>query len=356
METRTMRTRDALGLTLAPLFLRLMLAITFLWAGLGKVMEQSTLPPEQAARLANIGGPKPTRAPVATPTTRPSDPTPKAPLQDPNKPSVPSERPTEQPKPPTDTPPAQPGQTPPVKEATDDATLKEDATRPRFPALAQVAAKDTGNRTPVTDPAPSTPPTTSIPVPTDIAPGTESTGGTSTAKATPVYTAADFPEPVEVFKGMNIALLIDSAANPKPRADGTTPMPLWPAQASGAPWPVVFAWAAACTEILAGALLILGLFTRLSALGLAGTMVVAMWLTQIGPAIQQGGATFGFLPPHATFDIAAWQPLLWQFSLLASSLALFFLGSGPAGLDAAIFGGPSDGASKPAKRKALHDD
>lgn len=351
-----MRTRDALGLTLAPLLLRLMLAITFLWAGLGKVMEQSTLPPEQAARLANIGGPKPTRAPVTSPTTRPTDPTPKAPLPDPNKPTVPSERPTEQPKPPTDTPPAQPGQTPPAKEATDDGTVKADSTRTRLPALAQVVPQDAATPPGASPPSPSTEAAPSTPPSTESAPGAESTGGAGAAKAAPVYTAADFPEPVEVFKGMNIALLIDSAANPQARADGTTPMPLWPAQASGAPWPVVFAWAAACTEILAGALLILGLFTRLSALGLAGTMMVAMWLTQIGPAIQQGGATFGFLPPHATFDIAAWQPLLWQFSLLASSLALFFLGSGPAGLDAAIFGGPSDGASKPAKRKAVHDD
>ena len=32
--------------------------------------------------------------------------------------------------------------------------------------------------------------------------------------------------------------------------------------------------------------MLIGFFTRLAALPLAGTMLTAMWLTQIGPAIQ----------------------------------------------------------------------
>lgn len=295
-----MRSRDAAGLALAPLILRLMLATIFINAGLGKIMTTQELPPEQAARLANLGGLKVVRS--APGATRPADATapgaPTTPLPDPTVPT-------------------------PVEPTTPERTTPEPATGPGggatsggMPALvtlAQATGSSTGGTTGST------------------------TGGTS---GTPTYTASDFPEPVKVKSGLTIALMLEDAAHPAPRADGTTPMPLWPDRLSKRPWPVAFAWAATLTELIGGALLVIGLFTRLSALGISFTMLVAMWLTQIGPAIQVGGATLGFLPAYKAFD-PAWMPLMFQFSLFAAASAVLFLGAGPASLDAAIFGGPA---------------
>ncbi len=77
-----MRTRDAFGLTMAPLFLRIMLAAIFLFAGLNKVSRSMDVPADQAAHLANIGvidGPK-------TPLPKPSTDTKIPPLPDPTAP------------------------------------------------------------------------------------------------------------------------------------------------------------------------------------------------------------------------------------------------------------------------------
>jgi len=50
-----MRARDRTALALAPLFLRLALALTFVWAGLGKFVHRFEVQGEQAAILANYG-------------------------------------------------------------------------------------------------------------------------------------------------------------------------------------------------------------------------------------------------------------------------------------------------------------
>lgn len=50
-----MRMRDKAGLSMAPLLLRVALGVTFLWAGLGKVMVKEDFSSEQAAVLANAG-------------------------------------------------------------------------------------------------------------------------------------------------------------------------------------------------------------------------------------------------------------------------------------------------------------
>lgn len=332
-----MRARDGIGLTLAPLILRLMLATTFIWAGLGKVFEHTMLEPEQAAQLANLGG-LTKRAPAAP--SKPSRNGPASPLREPTAPTAVTPNgpapASAQPGTPSETPPQKPENGSADSPATEPEAEPERGSSRSFPALARLSP---------TTPNPPVVPASSAPTADGPAPGTATPGP---------YTAADFPEPVKVVRGMALALMLDDAAHPKARADGSTPTPLWPATLAGKPWPVVLAWAAIFTEIIGGALLLLGLFTRLAAMGIAGTTVVAMWLTQLGPAIQAGGATLGFLPAHDTFDVAAWQPLMWQFSLLGASLALVFLGSGPAGLDAAIFGGPT--RTVVVKKKAVLED
>ena len=77
-------------------------------------------------------------------------------------------------------------------------------------------------------------------------------------------------------------------------------------------------------------------------------MLGAIWLTTIGPAIQSGNAALGFLPNNDTFDIAAWTPVFFQFTVLMSALALLFVGPGMLSFDRLLLGG-KPGSDAPAK-------
>jgi uncharacterized membrane protein YphA (DoxX/SURF4 family) len=91
----------------------------------------------------------------------------------------------------------------------------------------------------------------------------------------------------------------------------------------------------------------------MSAFSLAGTMLVAIWLTEIGPAVQSGDAILGFLPRREVYAVAmspgGYVTLMWQCALLAIGLALTTLGGGRLSLDAALFGGSAP-APKPAPK------
>ncbi len=72
-----MRKRDKLALTLPPLLLRAALGVTFLWAGLGKVVETFPASPQKAAILANLNAiPGPAGAVQQTPPTPDAEPLP----------------------------------------------------------------------------------------------------------------------------------------------------------------------------------------------------------------------------------------------------------------------------------------
>lgn len=149
-------------------------------------------------------------------------------------------------------------------------------------------------------------------------------------------------EPDETVRRVyGLALLIDGSANPMPAEDGSAATPLWPPQLATGKMPVYFAWAAAVTELVAGIAVLFGFFTRLGALPLAGTMAVAMWLTQIGPALQTGDTTLGVLP-QGMFEIGAggyvYTQLLWQFALLLMAGAVFCTGPGFLSIDRLLFG------------------
>lgn len=126
------------------------------------------------------------------------------------------------------------------------------------------------------------------------------------------YTAADFPDPVGVKPVYMLALSLKKAATP----DGKGSMVLWPGALAHGSWPVWTAWAVTWAEIGGGALVLVGLLTRIGALALGGVMLGAIWLTQVGPALQSGNTRLGFLPNHDVFDGQAWQMLLVQFTLL----------------------------------------
>ena len=151
--------------------------------------------------------------------------------------------------------------------------------------------------------------------------------------------ASDFAKGAELASLYNIAIIIHKASFPE------AGMRLWPPKVDTRPWPVVCAWAVAFIQALGGASLLVGLFTRFFAFFISWVMLGALWLTQIGPAIQSGNTLLGFLPAHASFDEAAWMPLGWIVCLLAMAIALTCAGSGGMSLDRLV-GGSAPKASK----------
>jgi len=151
------------------------------------------------------------------------------------------------------------------------------------------------------------------------------------------FTAADFPEPVRTMRLYSLVLLMHGAAHPGYDDEGNPLEPIWPAWAADSPTVVALAWVAALSEIVFGFFLLIGLLARLGALDLAFVMGVAMWLTQIGPAVQSGDTILGFLPNYAPFDGQAWQTLLLQFALFGAAISLFLLGPGEISIDALAF-------------------
>lgn len=272
-----MSARQGSGSSIAPIFLRLCLGITFVWAGLGKVMNESAVSGDAAAVLANMG----VIAPAGKPTSM--------------------------------------------------------GTRDAMPTLMSLS----GPQDQPKDPAPKEPAAT----PPASAP--------SPAASQPHYTAADFPEPVKI-KNVHFITMMVANATVVPTNDKGEPakMRLLPAALGQRPWPVVLAWGAAITELVGGAMILVGLFTRFWALGLAAVMGVAMWLTQFGPAIQAGTTQLLFLPAYPAKDLQAWMPLFWQFSLFCSAMAVLFLGAGALSLDGLFFMKSGAPAPKPPAEKA----
>lgn len=95
--------------------------------------------------------------------------------------------------------------------------------------------------------------------------------------------------------------------------------------------PSFMAYVAAYTEFLGGAAVILGLLTRLAALGLSGVMAVAIWKVH--------GVHGLFLNVMCTPDKG--HGFEFALALLGMSLCLVFTGAGKISLDGFIRGGSS---------------
>lgn len=257
-----MSSRDSMAVSFAPIFLRVALSVTFIWAGLAKMMADIPVSGESAAVLANMGVDGLQRSAQSSP----------APV--------------------------------PAKPAKKDGALAD----PTEPLIRHASMQNSAG----------------------------------------TFTAADFPNPVRVASLYGIALALHDAAQLNDREGKPHHFPLMPSFFATGKWPVWLAWAASLTELLAGLLVLFGLFTRLAAFSLACVMMVAMWLTQIGPAMQSGNSTLGFLPPHAAFDMMAWQTLLWQLALACAAWNLVFAGPGGLSMDRAIAGRPVVNKPKPA--------
>ncbi|MEQ8770278.1 MAG: DoxX family protein [Phycisphaerales bacterium] len=302
-----MRFRDQVALTLPALFLRVLLASVFIWAGLAKITTTVPVTPDTAAALASLGVPiGPPVAPEPEPAASPR-------LPEPSDGDAPTKTtPTETPPPATELPDPETADPQPDQPET-DAEPPADAGDGSSTLLLTAWSQDDG--------------TTETDAPAERRIG--STAG--------IITASDFPEGGSVRTLEMLALVIDNATNPPLDADSNRPDPIWPDAIGSGPWPRVHAWSVAIVEVAAGVFILLGLFTRLSALSLFAVMLGAMWLTQIGPAMQSSATMLGFLPDHALNDFDAWGKLWMQFSLAVSALALAFLGAGPVSIDRAIF-------------------
>lgn len=285
--------RQRTGLSVPPLLLRLVLALVFIWAGYGKVFGTFEVTAENRASLVAAGVlPKGDAVP------------------DPVVPDPIDEESVTEPEP------------DPIPTAPEDEPLPEGE--------------------PVSDPEPVSP--------VEPAPQPEDPGPVADPEPEPaaddptqlLFVAQSAPAAQKVRNANMIAMVLHAGANPQPvtAEDGTTttPLALVPQGLGQPPWPKYLAWAAAITELVAGAFLLIGILTRLSGLAIAGIMGVAMWLTQIGPAIQSGNTWLGFLPVGNLYDMSSYQDLLFQLALLAMGMALVFSGSGMLSLDRWIFG------------------
>lgn len=294
-----MTSREKMAVSVAPFFLRIALSVTFIWAGLGKIIAEMPVSGESAAILANMGvSGLQSRAGSSSVSSSSSPPAAIAPEQA-------------------------------------AATAKPETQRPT-PAINDPVKKDA-----IKESKPSGPPSG----PPALVQALAMQSGPSAANT---FTAADFPQPVNVARVYGIALMLHKGAQTTTADGKAVSFPLVPAMLADGAKPRWLAWTASITEVIAGLLVLFGLFTRLAALALAGTIAVAIWLTQIGPAIQSGNATLGFLPNNPAFDVAAWQTPLWQLCILCAAISLFFAGPGGLSMDRIISGRPVVSKNKPA--------
>ncbi|MCI0365372.1 MAG: DoxX family protein [Phycisphaerales bacterium] len=129
------------------------------------------------------------------------------------------------------------------------------------------------------------------------------------------------PTPVQVTSGgshrapgmYRIALMVDSAG--------------WPA-------PVRVAQVAAFTELIGGALLLVGLFSRIWGLGLAISMGVAFYMV----SVQMNGALRTH-PFEFAEDVNAFHAMYCQLGLFVLAFGIFLTGPGKMSLDQLLFGG-----------------
>ena len=278
--------RSRFGLDFAPVFLRLALGAVFVYAGAGKLFYSMPLAGAGASRLVALG--------LAEPP-------------DPSANFFPNGVP---PRDAASAPFVPPAVTPP---AGDAATPDVDADGPPqgpavLPPPEKLGRRDADK--------PAKKPAVTVVLPEDTTP------------------EIAFDGEISVPRRLGLVLAMDGAL-----ARGQWPGALATSEALDG-----LAWAAALTEFIGGWLVLLGLMTRIWAVGLAGTMVAAMWLTQIGPAMHGSDPAFlGFLPPLQISDPAvwttAWQTLFHQFTLMCAAAALALIGAGALSLDGMLFGG-----------------
>jgi len=310
-----MRCRDHVALTLPSLLLRLVLGITFLWAGAGKIIGTTTVEGDNAARLANLGVPF-IQETVDEAIDEAVDET--------------------------------------VDGAVDgtvdgdggaESSIPDEPMNP-IPGVEVPDAADVEEGAELVDPVEPVdifePPPVDLPVDPAVDADEIFVNPVAIRNISLVTSPAvgsDFLEPVKIKRVYGIALLLDKSVSPELTADSQPVTPTMPSWLGGGSMPVYAAWGAAITELVAGLFLLFGFLTRISGLSLCVVMLVAVWTTQIGPAsLQSSDAILGFIPNAAdVWDPSSYSSLLWQLALVAMSLSVVLLGAGPLSMDRVFF-------------------
>lgn len=284
------------GVAIVPTLSRIVLAAAFITAGYKKVFTSSEYSLDEARKLQNWNitvKPKPATAWMSAPmdtrgaqllviaaSYRQIEPPATGPATAPAEPpSAPPSAPVQNP--PHENPPvvapAQPVTPVVVPQATQPVEAAPATTAPTMPAT---------RRTPIAVP-PATMPATTIPALPDA------------------YTATSM---------YRIALIADKAGWPQPKTQ---------------------AWLAAFTELAGGALLLIGLFSRLWGLGLSIVMASAFYLT-----------SYSMLQMHhwnlAALGVPEFNSLFCQLGLFVLAFGILLTGPGPLSIDRILFGGPRD--------------
>lgn len=278
-----MRFRDHIALTLPSFLLRLVLAITFLWAGTSKIIGTTTTQGDNAARLANMG--VTFLAPQIEQAVEPE-----APIN-------------------------------PLPESSETPLELV----PAHPTYQSDTLPDPESQTETEDQSAQAivPPVIIQPVVQTTAPAVGS----------------DYPDPVYIKRVHKIALLIDHSVSPGLTPDSQPITPILPSWMGSGKMPIISAWATAITELAAGVFLLIGFLTRFSAFSLSIVMLVAIWTTNLGPAVlQSNDAILGFIPNKPDlWDPSAYSVLLWQVSVLVMCISVCLLGAGPLSIDRLLF-------------------
>jgi putative oxidoreductase len=98
--------------------------------------------------------------------------------------------------------------------------------------------------------------------------------------------------------------------------------------------PEVMAWIAGLTELLGGAMMLLGLFSRMWGLGLAIAMCFAFYLTSWPGPFNVVGL---FQLAEGGDGYVSFNRMFCQLGLLVMGLGIFLTGAGPLSLDRAFF-------------------
>lgn len=297
----------------SPLVIRLVLGVTFIWAGYSKSFLTSTFPPEAAATLANLG-------------LSNSAPTPEQP------------------------------QTP----ADEGDTLNDARVPGGEPPTVEIPIIETPETVPPVDPVdPEAPVEDPADEPlSDPVTSADRVVHMAAMQGALSATAEDFPDGVEAPRWQGLVLLMHKSGrrqlNESGNPVGIVVVP--PAVADNGTVLEILARVAAYTEFVAGVMLILGLFSRLWALAVVGIMLTAAWLTMIGPNVMHPDALLGFLPSGftdapGTPGHGKWSTFMLQMANLAMGLAVLMIGPGCLSVDAKLFPRKAAPAKKPTRNE-----
>jgi uncharacterized membrane protein YphA (DoxX/SURF4 family) len=298
-----MRAIDRFALSASPICLRLILGITFIWSGAGKLFTTADLTPDQQAVLAQIE----TQTPA---TLAPEEPDPAADPAGSEIDRLPEPQPEPEAAPETEPSPADAeseGQR--LRSLTDPPDRSAALPRGYTITLAQ-------NDSPRHEDDPEV---------------MDNLERAAEAARENVEQAIDPDQPRRL---VTVALTIEGAVNPE---KGSPRLP-----AFFLTYAMPFAWAVAIIEFLGGLCLLIGFLARFWAVLLTGVAAGIVWITSLGPAMLGGidNAFLGFLPPLWPFDPAAATQFLWTMALFFVALAMILLGAGTLSIDRLLFGNP----------------